>query len=197
MTDAELIQCYLQGNMHAFNQLVWRWQKPIYNFILKTVANEEVAKDICQVVFVKVYQQVKGLKDQESFSPWIYRIAYRVCCDEFKRNKKCRTISLDEQASENGQLLVRQMPGQGQNPEQQVETQEIQKILENALNTLPEEQRVVVIMKQYQGMKFREIAEALDEPVNTVKSRLYYGLKALKKMLEASELSEEVLLYDV
>ena len=193
MTDSELIQHYLQGNIHSFNLLVGRWEKPVFNFILKTVSNEDLAKDICQIVFVKVYQQLKRLNDPDCFPSWVYRIAYRACCDEFKKSKRHKTVSLDEFVDGRGEIAS----DATERPDQQVDTQQIQSLLKDALNTLPEEQRTVIIMKQYQGLKFHEIADILDEPINTVKSRLYYGLKAMRKMLEASEFSKEVLLYDV
>lgn len=199
MTDAALVERFLNGDVNAFNTLVWRWETPMFNFINRNLGNRDAAKDVCQTVFIRTYKELHNLRDPERFSSWIYRIAHNLCLDEYKKRKKRRFVSLHDR-DENDDV----MPAIGhlqddsnKSPEESCHNQQIGEILKKMLMTLPEEQRVVVVMKQYQELKFTEIAEILDQPVNTIKSRLYYGLRALKKMLEASEYKKEVLLHEV
>jgi RNA polymerase sigma-70 factor (ECF subfamily) len=199
MTDTALIARYLQGDTQAFNILVWRWEKPIYNFVLRNIGNEESAKDICQTTFIRAFKQLKRLREPEKFSPWLYRIAHNLCCDEYKKKKNRPVYYLNERFSDDetlnpaGQMAEKN----SKTPEDLVHHQQIGDILKRALLQLPEEQRVVIIMKQYQELKFTEIADILKQPINTIKSRLYYGLRTLRKILEGSNLNKEVLLHEM
>ena len=199
MTDAVLIQQFLDGEIGAFNTLVWRWEKPIFNFVYRTIGNEETAKDICQTTFIRTYRELKRLRDPDKFSPWIYRIALNLCRDELKRRKKRNLLYFDDFFSDqNASNPGMQIPDQdAKTPEELVDHQELGDILKRAIMALPKEQRVVIVMKQYQGLKFTEIAEILKQPINTVKSRLYYGLRALRKILVDSKFNKEVLLNEM
>lgn len=199
MTDAALIEQYLNGEIGAFNTLVWRWEKPIYNFVNRTIGNEEMAKDICQTTFIRTFRELKKLREPEKFSPWIYRIALNLCRDELKKRKKRHFLYLEDLMSDQeSSNSIMQLPDQDtKTPEEVCNHQQLSEILKQAIMSLPEEQRVVIVMKQYQGLKFTEIAEILKQPVNTVKSRLYYGLRALRKILVDSKLNKEVLLNEM
>ena len=76
MSDAELIEKFLNGDINAFNTLVWRWEKSLYNFILRYAGNRDEAKDFCQETFVRAYRNLKSLRDPHKFSSWIYRIVH-------------------------------------------------------------------------------------------------------------------------
>ncbi|MBN2105220.1 sigma-70 family RNA polymerase sigma factor [bacterium] len=200
MTDAALIERYLNGDINAFNTLIWRWEKPIYNFVLRTIGNRELAKDLCQSVFIRMYKQLKTLKDPEKFSSWVYRIALNLCKDEFKKKRIRRLVSFDALTDEDtnqNRVKWQFQDRSARSPEDLMQHQQVESIIKNALKKIPDEQRVVIVMKQYQGLKFTEIADILNEPINTVKSRLYYGLRAMKKVLEESNLSKEVLLHEM
>ncbi len=190
MTDAQLIQQYLAGDVQAFNMLVWRWQKPVYNFILRYLGREEDAKDLTQKTFIKAYKNLRNLKDHRKFASWLYQIALNLCRDEQK--KKRPNFSL-ESINENHHLLT----VSARNPEQNLQRTELAILLQKALNLIPEEQRTVVILKEFQGFKFAEIAELLDIPVNTAKSRMYYGLNALRKILNQWHIDLEALYHDL
>lgn len=199
MTDAALIERYIEGDVGAFNTLVWRWERPIFNFIIRNVGNEETAKDICQTTFIRMFKQLKKLRESDKFSPWIYRIALNLCRDEFKKKKKYHHLYLEDFRTDDGHSnYIEQMSNNDLNtPEDFYNVQQIGEILKRALMVIPEEQRVVIIMKQYQELKFTEIADILKQPINTIKSRLYYGLGALRKILEESKLNKEVLLNEM
>ena len=192
MTDVELIDRFLKGDIMAFNRLVKRWEKPMYNFIYRNLSNEVVAKDVCQKTFIRVYQKIKKLRDPHKFSSWLYRIALNLCRDEQRKNQRRFYISCDQTNEEQNYTPIQLTTDEDSSPDKIYAKKQIENLLKEQLQKIPPEQRVVIIMKQYQGLKFREIADILGKPVNTVKSRLYYGLKALKNNFKKANLTKEV-----
>jgi len=201
MKDADLIDRFVDGDVEAFNTLVWRWQKPIFNFILRYIGNRDEAEDLTQQVFVRAYRNLPKLKKRGSFSTWIHQIAANLSRDLIKQRRRRSSVSLDnlqetrsyDFAANANLTLLADAP---EHPDKIVSRNQLRDILEKAMQEIPEEQRIVIIMKEYQGLKFTEIAEALDAPLNTVKSRLYYGLTALRKILNKWQIDEEILQYD-
>jgi len=193
MTDAQLIKKYLDGDMASFNTLIWRWEKPLYSFIYRFIGDPELAKDITQKTFIRVYKNLSTLKEYDKFKSWCYQIAANLCRDELKKLKKKSPLPLDC-LTENDHNLVEDYQAQ---PDMKMNQQQLKEIIKKALKEIPEEQRIVIIMKEYQGLKFIEISEALGEPINTVKSRMYYGLNALRKVFERWNLNKEVLQYEM
>lgn len=201
MTDAQIINSIVNGDRSRFNTLVWRWEKTLYNFVLRYLGNKEMARDVTQKVFIRVYKNLYKLRDPNKFSSWIYQIASNLCKDEIKKMSYHDFISLDliqENNENDGYRLPDQLRESEQSsPEEKLNQKQISTIVQKALQQLPEEQRVVIIMKEYQGLKFKEIAEALNQPLNTVKSRMYYGLNGLRKIFDHWQVTEEVLTYEM
>jgi RNA polymerase sigma-70 factor (ECF subfamily) len=197
MTDLELINRIIEGDHIGFNQLIRKWEKKIYNFVLRYLGNKELAFDVTQNTFLKAYRNIKKLRDSTRFSPWIYQIASNLCRDELKRMNKRKIVSMDliqENSEKNGNHLpIQFIESANKHPDARLNKKQIAIMVQKALRELPEEQRVVIIMKEYQGLKFREIAEALNEPVSTVKSRLYYGLNSLRRVFKKWQITKEVL----
>lgn len=190
VTDAQLVKEFRRGNTEAFNTLVGRWQQPIHRFAYRFFCSHDEASEITQKTFIKAYKKLNTLEDCEKFSSWIYRIANNLCLDETKRAG--RRLSEPMEAL-NNDLLVQ---SKADNPDHQLSRQQLGKLLQQALNRLPEEQRIVVIMKEYEGLKFREIADILDVPENTVKSRMYYGLTKLRELFDKSNIKMEAYHYE-
>ena len=200
MTDIELINRYIDGDRFCFNSLVWKWEKAIYNFVLRYLGKKEQARDITQRTFIRAYKNLHKLRDRKRFASWLYQIAANLCKDELKKlaNRDLLSIDLIQENNENGHLMPEELVELSKNnPDAEMNQKQIRNIIQKALQQLPEEQRVVIIMKEYQGLKFKEIAEALDESINTVKSRMYYGLNGLRKIFQKWELTEEVLSYEM
>lgn len=201
MTDTQLITYILDGDQSRFNSLVWRWEKPIYNFILRYLGNKELAREVSQKVFIRVYKNLNKLRDPGRFSSWIYQIASNLCKDEIKKMNHHDFISLDLIQENNENEGFRLPDGLQESdyyrPDTKLNQKQVSNIVQKALQQLPEEQRIVIIMKEYQGLKFKEIAEALNQPLNTVKSRMYYGLNGLRKIFEQWQITEEVLGYEM
>ncbi|NJN26201.1 MAG: sigma-70 family RNA polymerase sigma factor [Cyclobacteriaceae bacterium] len=181
-----LIEKAQGGDEHAYGKLVGLWFKRIYNFSLKYFADHDLAMEVTQRTFIVVYQKISHLKASEQFQYWLYKIALNHCREEDRRRKRNRWFSIF------GDDEVANIASKAGNPEKEYGNKEKTEMLAEMLNQLPADQKTVLIMKEYEGMKFREIAEVLNISENTAKSRLYYGLKALKKMLENSELNYKI-----
>jgi len=190
MTDAKLVENFRKGDIEAFNRLVHRWQQRIHRFAFRYFASHDEAMEITQKTFIRVYKKLNTLENADNFPAWIYRIANNLCLDETKRAGRRRATTMESlpQHPVTESLIA--------NPDQQIQQSQLGSILQLALNQLPAEQRIVVIMKEYEGLKFREIAEILEEPENTVKSRMYYGLKKLRTLFEQWNIELEALRYE-
>ncbi len=189
MEDAKLVQDFWGGDIQAFNSLVQRWQPPIHRFAFRFFNNSDEAHDITQQTFIKAYQKMDTLDDADKFSSWLYRIANNLCLDELKRAGRKRTSSLEA-------LKVAPAQPVTDSPDVEYSQAEATILLNKALIQIPTEQRVVIIMKQYENLTFKEIAEILDESINTVKSRMYYGLKALRDIFNQWNLTKEAFEYE-
>jgi len=199
MTDVDLIARFLEGQTTAFNTLVWRWQDRLYNFVLRYVGNREEARDLCQQIFIRVYRSLGDLRNPERFSTWIYQIALNTCRDQLRQRQRHASLSLDHFEEEHGQPHPALEGAASQAPpaDARMHENDLRHLLSRALQTIPEEQRVVVVMKEYQNLKFTEIAAVLETQINTVKSRLYYGLKGLRKIFDQWGISKENIGYEL
>ena len=189
--DVELITRCLDGDIDSFNRLVQRWEKRVYNFILSQIGNQEEAWDLCQKTFIQAYKDLERLRDPNRFSAWIYQIAMNRCKDLYRSRKRRPTQSLDGLEDLPEETVQGWFVSQPDSPEDMAHNRDLQDILLKALQDIPPEQRIVVVMKEYQGLKFSEIAEALEVPLNTVKSRMYYGLNALRQVFERWNIDAE------
>lgn len=197
---ASLVELAQKGRTDAFNQLVNLWYKRIFNYILKNCGDEEVTEDLAQKTFIAVYKNLKKLKDPGSFKPWLYRIATNNCIQEGRVRARNRTVPLMTPSPDEEDVVSRHEEaarGKLFNPEETFQQRELEQILMTCLQQLPEDQRTVIIMKEYEGMKFLEIAEVLGCSVNTIKSRLYRGLKQMKKILDHKNITKETIRYEL
>lgn len=190
MNDAQLVKEFRKGNIDAFNNLVEIWQQRIHRFAYRYFSSHDEAMEITQKTFIRAYKKLHTLEDAEKFSSWIYRIANNLCLDEMKRAGRKRSTSMEALQEHPAAKRVAEIP------DRRLQQRELGSILQQALNQLPVEQRIVVIMKEYEGLKFREIAEILEEPENTVKSRMYYGLTSLRKIFDKWNIEMEALYYE-
>jgi RNA polymerase sigma-70 factor (ECF subfamily) len=168
--DRDLILRAAANDVSAYNLLVSRWEKRIYNYLLRLVGNREDAMDLNQDVFLKAYQSLRKLEDPARFGPWLFRIAHN---EAYSLLRKPKT----EQASDSSNERL-ESPAWGQ-----MLPMETSLAVERALSKLTDEQREAVLLKVYQGFKFEEIADILSTPVSTIKSRVYTALEQLKLSL--------------
>jgi len=178
-----LIEKAQKGDEHAYGKLVGLWFKRIYNFTLKYFGDHDLAMEMSQQTFIVAFNKISRLREPDSFKFWIYQIALNHCREEDRKQKRRKWYSIFIHDG------IKDYKSDLGHPEIEYDRMEKGEILADYLRRLPEEQKTVIIMKEYDNMKFREISEALNISENTAKSRLYYGLKALRKMMKNSELN--------
>ncbi len=196
MHTETLITRACKGDEHAQGQLVQLWYKRIYNYCYKFFMDHDMAMEATQKTFISMYRNLGSLKDTGSFKSWLYTIAVNQCREEIRKLKNRMNLSLHTSHSENDHTSTITNKKSYDNPEQQFARQELAEILQQCLKELSDEQREVIIMKEYEGLKFREIAEILNISENTAKSRLYYGLNTLKHILERKKITLEILSHE-
>lgn len=180
ITDTQLVERTLLGESDAFGILVRRWERPIYSLAVRMLGREEDAHDICQETFLSAFRNLASFRGEAKFSSWLYRIAINCCHSKMRRHADKADVSIEEQVEEFG-LEPSDLSA---DVAEQVHQREMAVIVRRALAALPPEMRQVIIMKEYEDLKFHEIAEILDIPVSTVKTRLYTGLTYMRKRLE-------------
>jgi len=178
-SDEELVEACRAGETSAFDVLVGRWEDKIRGAAWRVLGSEEEARDVAQEAFLKAYRGLDAFKHEARFSSWLYQIALNLCRDRLRRRRTRASVSLEE-LEEAGPVLVEPRPGAHELAIQS----DLATIVRRAVEALAEEQREVVILKEYEGLTFLEIAQALDVPVSTVKTRLYRGLGQLRVRLE-------------
>jgi len=180
-SDEELVERSIGGDLDSFNQLVVRWERPIYALAYRVIGREEDARDVCQETFLRAFRALGGFKGQAKFSSWLYRITLNLCRDWIRRERRT-PIAL---APEGVDLLDLAAEREDvESVEDLVSRREMGRAVARAMAVLPEEQRTAIILKEYHGLTFQEIANLLDCPLSTVKTRLYQGLIVLRRRLE-------------
>lgn len=180
-TDEELVEAFQHGDYAAFDVLVQRWQRKIHGAIYRVLGSEEEARDIGQESFLKAYRALGSFKRESRFSSWLYQIALNLCRDRLRRRKLRQHVSLEEL----GDSVVEASPrSRAPSALELIERRDLSRAVAAAVEALPDEQREVIVLKEYQGLTFLEIAEALGLPASTVKTRLYRGLGQLREQLE-------------
>jgi len=181
LTDDELVARSMGGDAESFNQLILRWERPIYALAYRVIGREEDARDVCQETFLRAFRALPGFKRQAKFSSWIYRIALNLCRDWIRRQRRAPVMQMPE-GVDPGELVADQGPVES--IEDLVGRRQLSEVVEEAMALLPEEQRTAIILKEYHGMTFQEIADMQGCPLSTVKTRLYQGLTVLRRHLE-------------
>jgi RNA polymerase sigma factor (sigma-70 family) len=197
MHSDTLIALAREGDKNAQGKLVQLWYKRIYNFTYKFFFDHDLAMEAAQKTFISMHRNIGSLQESGRFRSWLYTIAVNYCREEVRKKKSGRALSLHELAPNEAEESHRweESRNRNENPEQQLRHSELSDLLQQCLMELTIEQREVVIMKEYEGLKFREIAEVLNLSENTVKSRMYYGLDGLKKILERRNITQETIGY--
>jgi len=180
-TDEELVARSMGGDLDSFNQLVLRWERPIYALAYRVIGREEDARDVAQETFLRAFRALSGFKGQAKFSSWLYRITLNLCRDWIRRERRTPVSQPPEG------IDIIEMAGEGtpsESIDDVVSRKELGRAVARAMALLPEEQRTAIVMKEYHGLTFQEIADLLDCPLSTVKTRLYQGLGVLRKQLK-------------
>ena len=179
-TDEELVARSMGGDLDSFNQLVLRWERPIYSLAYRVIGREEDARDVAQETFLRAFRALGGFKGQAKFSSWLYRITLNLCRDWIRRERRAPVA----QAPEGIDLIELAAEAEPvETIEDLVARRQLGRAVAKAMAMLPEDQRTAIVLKEYHGLTFQEIADLLDCPLSTVKTRLYQGLTVLRKQL--------------
>ncbi len=179
----ELVDRLRNGEAKAYQLIVDLWHQRVFNFALRYSNDWDFAREVAQKTFIQVFEKIDQLQDPGKLRSWIYKIASNNCCNEGRIRSRVQYDAIDDQ------LASKAAP---ETPAFAYEKTELNMMVKDLLQRIPKEQREVVIMKEYEGLKFREIAEILGESENTVKSRMYYGLDAMRKILLSKNVSKDL-----
>lgn len=186
-SDEALLGRFNDGDAAAFEVLLERYRRPIYNFLLRSTRDPVSAQDLLQDVFLRVVQSSGNFQRQSKFSTWLYTIARNLSVDASRKRALRRHPSLDGNPREGGPTLGDRAPNPGPAPDRRLLSKDAGERIAAAVEALPQEQREVFLMRQLQHLPFRDIAEVVGVPENTVKSRMRYALERLQAALAEYE----------
>ena len=185
-TDEELVARSIRGDSDSFNELVLRWERPIYALAYRTIGRQEDARDVCQETFLRAFRALPAFRGQAKFSSWLYRIALNLCRDWMRRERRTPIVQTPEDV-DLIELAAAAEPSES--IEDLVARKDLTRVVERAMARLPGEQRTAIILKEYHGLTFQEIADLVGCPLSTVKTRLYQGLTVLRRELANNPLA--------
>ncbi len=180
-TDEVLMNRAQIGDVRAFAELVQRYKDPMYNLAYRMLRDRQEAEDIAQETFLHVFRALNRFQTGERFSPWVYRIATNLCLDKLRRNKGM-SISLDAPMGPESDVYL-QVADPGDGPDAALELSELRDDVQRAVDALPERYRTIVILRHLHDRSYEEIAEIVDLPLGTVKTRLFRAREILRRWL--------------
>jgi RNA polymerase sigma-70 factor (ECF subfamily) len=183
-SDEIIVERALTGDAEAFGEIVRRWERRIFALTYGMLGREEDARDATQETFLAAFRNLRGFRGEAKVSSWLHRIAVNQCISRQRRSKVRSEAALDDEEEKHASSFVTSV---SYSPARVAEGRQETLAVRRAINSLPVELRQVVVMKEFEELTFREIADALDLPLSTVKSRLYTALKQLQMRLQKFE----------
>ncbi|MBL7188565.1 MAG: sigma-70 family RNA polymerase sigma factor [Phycisphaerae bacterium] len=185
-TDKSLIDAHLQGDPMAFGELVRRYGDSLLGYLTKICRNREQAKDLFQETFKRVHEKAHTLRSNQ-FKSWLYTIATRVAMDGLRKDNRVRMVSLNQSVGCDGdncpELGAVAVAADCDDPSQEAVKAEQKELVRRAVASLPDRQRVTLVLAYYQGLSYREVATALDCSIGTVKTQMFRALRTLAQRL--------------
>jgi len=185
--DETLVRRAQNGDQAALSELISRYERKTYTLAFRLMGNHADASDAAQEALVRVYTRLHNFRGDSAFSTWLFRVATNTCLDELRRRGRLRHASLDVALPTDEGALPRQTSDESDSPTERAERREIQAAVHRAINRLPDDYRVVVVMRDLHDYSYHEIAAMLDTSLGTVKSRLHRARQALRLILRATE----------
>lgn len=180
-SDENIVERALTGDADAFGELVRRWERRIFALAYGMLGREEDARDATQETFIAAFRNLRGFRGEAKVSSWLHRIAVNQCITRQRRAKVRGETALEDEVEKNAGSFAAPTT---YSPAGVVESRQVTQAVRRAVNSLPVELRQVIVMKEFEELTFKEIADALDLPLSTVKSRLYTALKQLQMRLQ-------------
>jgi RNA polymerase sigma-70 factor (ECF subfamily) len=182
--EAKIIKLCKHNKREGYNLLFKKYEKYIYGLCFRYTASREDALDLLQDIYIKIYKAMPGFKEGQPILPWIKKITVNTCLN-FVTRRKNNTLSLDMTIDDDGNLLE-DMVASSVSVDDEVICRSTKILLEDAIQNLPGDMKMAVILRHIEGMSYEDIAKAMSAPVGTVKSLLFRGRSALKEKLQAS-----------
>jgi RNA polymerase sigma-70 factor, ECF subfamily len=184
--DLILIERAQKGDRSAFNDLVGLYEERAYKYAFRLTRNPDMASDVVADAFVRINSALKNFRGQSAFGTWLYRIVTNCYLDRKKRDKELRNVSLDQTLNTGSGDMERQWEDEADGPAEIAERNARESAMQNALGQMPEYQQAMLVMYHVEALSYEEIAETLDLPIGTVKSRLNRARVALRDILSQS-----------
>lgn len=176
MTDAQLAVLSQGGSREAFTLLARRWEPRLQRFLCRTLGNEDDAHDTCQEALLRAFVGIRTLRQPEHVGTWLHQIAINLARDRGRRRGGLRMVELDEAAAA-------EWPDRSASPHEDAERSEKAALVRRVLARLPEEQRTAIVLREMEGFNASEVAAMTGVPAATVRSRIFYGFKALRRLV--------------
>ncbi|WP_062110624.1 RNA polymerase sigma factor SigW [Bacillus niameyensis] len=176
------IKQVLRGDQEAFGEIVELFREKVFQLCYRMLGNRHEAEDIAQEAFVRAYVNIHSFNQNKKFSTWLYRIATNLCIDRIRKKKPDYFLDA-EVAGTDGLNMYSQIAAEGNAPDSEVETMELQEIVQREISRLPDKYRIVVILRYIDELSLNEISEVLEMPLGTVKTRIHRAREALRKQL--------------
>ncbi|MGI6678769.1 MAG: RNA polymerase sigma factor [Dehalobacterium sp.] len=184
-TDEDLVRLSQQGDIAAFEELISQHQQKTYNIAYRLMGNHHDANDLAQEALIKVYKSIGSFRQDSSFSTWVYHIVTNVCRDELRKRSRQQVSYLDEPVSLHNGEVHKEVADDTFNPEEAYERRESAEYIQELINTLTPEYRMVIILREMLGLSYEEISQELNISLGTVKSRLNRARRYLKERIIA------------
>ncbi|HMP02062.1 MAG TPA: RNA polymerase sigma factor [Gemmatales bacterium] len=182
-SDEELLGRFQKGETDVFGPLVKRYERELYGYLRRYLGDDALAEDVFQNTFLRLYENIDKYEAGRAVRPWIYSIATHQAIDALRRAGRRAAVSLDQtnhqESSDESGALAGLLADKGPDPFAQLDLRERQQLVRSSIDRLPEHLKLVVLLSYYQGLKYKDIADVLEVPVGTVKSRLHFALKRL------------------
>ncbi|MFM2319565.1 MAG: polymerase sigma factor RpoE [Pseudomonadota bacterium] len=183
LTDLELVQRVQAGDKKSFDVLVLKYQHKVINLVMRYMHDPDTAQDVAQEAFIKAYRGLKNFRGESAFYTWLYRIAINTAKNHLVsqgRRAPTNDIDADEAEQFEGESALKEYG----TPENEMLRDEIQTMVSQAIDALPDDLRTAIVLRELEGMSYEEIAEAMDCPIGTVRSRIFRARESIDKVLQ-------------
>jgi RNA polymerase sigma-70 factor (ECF subfamily) len=183
LTDLELVQRVQAGDKKSFDVLVLKYQHKVINLVMRYMHDPDTAQDVAQEAFIKAYRGLKNFRGESAFYTWLYRIAINTAKNHLVsqgRRAPTNDIDADEAEQFEGESALKEYA----TPENEMLRDEIQMMVSQAIDALPDDLRTAIVLRELEGMSYEEIAEAMDCPIGTVRSRIFRARESIDKVLQ-------------
>ncbi|HYG57903.1 MAG TPA: sigma-70 family RNA polymerase sigma factor [Symbiobacteriaceae bacterium] len=188
ITDEQLVSQAQNGDRAAMCDLMNRYERKTYNLAFRLMGNHADASDAAQEALVRIYTRIHNFRGDSAFSTWLFRVVTNTCLDELRRRGRLRHASLDcPMTTDEGNVARQMLVDEADTPIERAERHEVQAAVHRAIQRLPEDYRVVIVMRDLHDYSYQEIAELLSTSLGTVKSRLHRARHALRLIIRATE----------